>query len=85
MKRLMIIGAFAIAALLTSCDTNKAQCWKITVTYTEGNKTEYLFWGTGDESDAQLDTFKEAIALGAVKSVSKEQTFLPQSDCKLLQ
>lgn len=68
----------ALSAALVSCDPNKAQCWKLTVTYPEGNSIESYFYGTGVEADAALEVYYKA---GATK-VHREQTFLSKENCK---
>jgi hypothetical protein len=62
---------------ITSCNANKEQCWKLTVGYPEGKTTEYYFYGTGDQADAQLEIYHKA---GANK-VSRSQTFKSKEDC----
>ena len=72
MKKFFILGAMALTMLaVTSCDPNKAQCWKLQITDEDNKVTEYLFYGTGDEADAQLEIYHRAGA-----------TFLSKEDCK---
>ncbi len=79
MKKFFILGAMALTMFaVTSCDPNKAQCWKLQVTYEDNKVTEYLFYGTGDEADAQLEIYHRAGA----KKIHREQTFLSKEDCK---
>ena len=78
MKKIFILGAFALATLaLTSCDPNKEQCWKIIVT-SETGTTEYYYYGSGVDSDAQIDIYAK---MPGVKSARKEQTFLSKDNC----
>jgi len=82
MKKLFIIGALAMGALLTSCNTENSQCWKISVTYEGGKSSTYYFWGTGAESDAQLKQYEK---IPGITRVGKEQAlFVSQSDCQKL-
>jgi hypothetical protein len=74
---LMAIGLMALAAGFTSCDPNKAQCWKLSVSYPEGPSVEYYFYGTGIEADAQLEVYHQAGA----NRVSRSQTFLSKENC----
>ena len=46
----------------TSCNPDKAQCWKLQITDEDNKVTEYLFYGTGDEADAQLEICHRADA-----------------------
>lgn len=81
MKKLLIACVVAMTALaFTSCDPNKAQCWKITLEYKDGGKQteEFYFWGTGVESDAMIEQY--ASATGA--RVTKQQTFLSKENCR---
>lgn len=80
MKKILILGAFALATLaLTSCDPNKEQCWKITLTSdTGGPVIEYYYYGNGVDSDAQLEIL--ASSHPGYKA-TKEQTFLSKDNC----
>ena len=74
---LMAVCMMAVAFGLTSCDPNKAQCWKMSVTYESGQTEEFYFYGTDVEADAQLEIYHKA---GAVK-VGREQTFMSEQNC----
>lgn len=67
----------ALSATFVSCDPNKAQCWKMTIVMQNDVTEEFYFYGTGVESDAQLELYYQAGA----KSVKKEQTFLSRDNC----
>lgn len=83
MKKFFIGAALVIAAAtFSSCNPDAIQCWKITVSFQTGTTQVYYFWGDGMQSDAQLETYQR---LPGIKSVSKEQTFLSESDCKVVQ
>lgn len=78
MKKIFFVSLFALATLaFTSCDPNKEQCWKMTVTTDEGSVT-YYYYGNGVDSDAQLDLYAQ---MPGVKSARKEQTFLSKDNC----
>lgn len=80
MKKFFILGVFALATLaFTSCDPNKTQCWKITLTSdTGGQVLEYFYYGDGVDSDAQLELL--ASSHPGYKA-TKEQTFLSKDNC----
>ena len=79
MKKIFILGAFALATLaFTSCDPNKEQCWKIIVTFDTGATSEYFYYGSGVDSDAQFAIYEK---MQGVRSVRKEQTFLSKDNC----
>ena len=77
---LMAVCMMAVAFGLTSCDPNKAQCWKITLTSRESGAPtlEYYFYGTGVESDAQLEMLASS---NPGYSATKVQTFLSKDNC----
>ena len=81
MKKIFFVAAacclMALGAVMVSCDPNKAQCWKLTVGYPNGQTAEYYFYGTGVEADAQLELYHQAGA----NSVKREQTFLSEGNC----
>ena len=81
MKKSIVCAAacclLALAATFSSCDPNKAQCWKLTVKYQDNKTIEYYFYGTGVEADAQLDVYQKT---GAT-TVRREQTFLSKDNC----
>lgn len=78
MKKIFILGAFALATLaLTSCDPNKEQCWKLTIGYPTGQTEVHYFYGTGIEADAQLEVYHRAGA----NSVDRKQAFLSKDNC----
>lgn len=68
------------AATFTSCDPNKAQCWKLQVTFEGGATQEEYFYGTGVEADAHLEEIRVA-AQGKVTRLHREQTFQSQENC----
>ena len=78
-KYFILVALFVATVAFTSCDPNKTQCWKITVELQNGQKSEYLFWGDGMQSDAQMDMYQQ---VPDIKSVRKEQTFLSEQDCR---
>ena len=68
------------AVLFASCDPNKEQCWKITLTSPDGGQVvEYYYYGNGVDSDAQLDLL--ASSMPGFKA-TKTQTFLSKDNCK---
>lgn len=81
MKKVFVLAAacclLAVSAAFVSCDPNKAQCWKMVVTYPGDKTEEYYFYGTGVEADAQLELYHQA---GAIK-LHREQTFLSKENC----
>ena len=81
MKKILLMSAaccmLAMSATLVSCDSNKAQCWKLQITDQNNVTVEHFFYGTGVEADAQLEIYHQAGA----KSVRREQTFLSQENC----
>ncbi len=81
MKKVFFVAAacclLAVSAAFVSCDPNKAQCWKMSVTYQGGQTAEYYFYGTGVEADAQLELYVKA---GAIQT-RREQTFLSRDNC----
>ena len=82
MKKVIMLAAaccmLALSASLVSCNPDKTQCWKLSVTSEDGKVTEHFFYGTGTEADAQLEVYHRA---GATK-VHREQTFLSEENCK---
>lgn len=82
MKKLFFAAAaccmLALSAAFVSCDPNKAQCWKLSVTSQDDITVEYLFYGTGVEADAQLEMY---VKMGGVKRTHREQTFLSKENC----
>ena len=82
MKKVLFAAAIAMCAIFTSCDNKKAQCWEMSVTYDGGKTTTYYFWGTGDESDAQVDMY--AKIPGVTRASKTQALFVSQSDCKSL-
>jgi hypothetical protein len=78
MKKIFFACAIALTAIaFASCDTQKEQCWKMTVVSSLGTVT-YYYYGSGPDSDAQLDIYKNT---PGVTSVRKEQTFLSKDNC----
>ena len=82
-KVFMSLAAVAVMALtagFTSCDPNKEQCWKITLTSPDGGQVvEYYYYGSGVDSDAQLELL--ASSHPGYKA-TKTQTFLSKDNCK---
>ncbi|MBR3648173.1 MAG: hypothetical protein IKN59_07295 [Paludibacteraceae bacterium] len=82
MKKVFFAAAIVLCAILTSCDTKKAQCWEMSVTYDGGKTTTYYFWGTGDESDAQINVY--AKIPGVTRASKTQALFVSESDCEKL-
>ncbi|MBQ8939693.1 MAG: hypothetical protein IJ047_05665 [Paludibacteraceae bacterium] len=77
---LAAVAVMALAAGFTSCDPNKEQCWKITLTSPDGGQVvEYYYYGNGVDSDAQLELL--ASSMPGFKA-TKTQTFLSKDNCK---
>jgi hypothetical protein len=77
---LAAVSVMALAAGFTSCDPNKEQCWKITLTSPDGGQVvEYYYYGNGVDSDAQLELL--ASSMPGYKA-TKTQTFLSKDNCK---
>ena len=77
---LAAVAVMALAAGFTSCDPNKEQCWKITLTRPDGGQVvEYYYYGNGVDSDAQLELL--ASSMPGYKA-TKTQTFLSKDNCK---
>ena len=77
---LAAVSVMALAAGFTSCDPNKEQCWKITLTSPDGGQVvEYYYYGNGVDSDAQLELL--ASSMPGFKA-TKTQTFLSKDNCK---
>ena len=75
---LAAVAVMALAAGFVSCDPNKAQCWKLVVTFQNGATQIEYFYGTGVEADVRLESF---VKTGGVKSTHREQAFLSQENC----
>ncbi len=75
---LAAVCMLAVSASFVSCDPNKAQCWKLTVTYQNDQTEEFYFYGTGVEADAQLEMYQQT---GGVKRTHREQTFMSKENC----
>lgn len=78
MKKVFFLVAVFCAALMTSCkDINALQCWEITwenkLTCLTGT---YYFWGTGSESDKELDRVGSMMG-----KATKKQTNKDKADC----
>ena len=77
---LAAVAVMALAAGFTSCDPNKEQCWKITLTSPDGGQVvEYYYYGNGVDSEAQLELL--ASSMPGYKA-TKTQTFLSKDNCK---
>ena len=80
MISLMAVCMVAVAAGLSSCDPNKEQCWKITLTSrTTGQATEYYYYGNGVDSDAEIERLAQ---MNPGCSATKTQAFLSRENCK---
>lgn len=76
---LAAVCMLAVSASFVSCDPNKEQCWKITLTSPDGGQVlEYYYYGNGVDSDAQLELL--ASSHPGFKA-TKVQTFLSRENC----
>lgn len=77
---LAAVVVLTLAASFVSCDPNKEQCWKITLTEQTTGQVRLVayYYGNGVDSDAYITQLAQS---NPGCSATKQQTFLSKENC----